>query len=56
MARTIGEVPAGSRIADYISLGVIAKTFPVTQVREILDRCGRASRRERDLPAHVLVY
>ena len=56
MARTLTELPAGARMTDYISLGVIAKTFPVTQVREILDRCGRASRRQRDLPAHVVVY
>ena len=29
MARTIAELPAGSRITDHISLGVIARTFPV---------------------------
>lgn len=56
MARTLAELPAGARITDYISLGVIAKTFPVRQVQEILDRCGRASRRQRDLPARVVVY
>jgi len=28
MARTMASLPAGSRITDYISLGVIAKTFP----------------------------
>ena len=28
MARTLAELPAGSRITDYISLGVIAKFFP----------------------------
>ena len=34
MARTIAELPAGSRITDFISLGVIAKFFPVEKVRE----------------------
>jgi len=29
MARTAASLPAGSRIADYISLGVIAKFFPL---------------------------
>ena len=29
MARTVAALPAGSRITDYISLGVIAKFFPV---------------------------
>lgn len=28
MARTAADLPAGSRITDYISLGVIAKYFP----------------------------
>lgn len=29
MARTLAELPQGSRITDYLSLGVMAKTFPV---------------------------
>jgi len=56
MARTIAELPAGSRLTDFISLGVIAKSFPAEQVREIVRRCGRQSQRQRDLPAHVVVY
>lgn len=56
MARTVASLPAGSRITDYISLGVIAKFFPVDEVREVLKQTKRASVRERDLPAHVVVY
>ena len=56
MARTLAQLPAGARITDYISLGVIAKTFPIARVQEIVQRCGRASQRQRDLPAHVMVY
>ena len=56
MARTIARLPAGSRITDYISLGVIAKFFPLEKVRDVLEKTGRASVRERDLPAHVVVY
>jgi hypothetical protein len=56
MARTVATLPAGSRITDYISLGVIAKFFPVEKVRKVLEQTGRASVRERDLPAHVVVY
>jgi Insertion element 4 transposase N-terminal/Transposase DDE domain len=56
MARTIATLPTGSRITDYISLGVIAKFFPVQKVREVLEKTERASIRERDLPAHVVVY
>ena len=56
MARTVAALPAGSRITDYISLGVIAKFFPIEKIREILEQTQRASVRERDLPAHVVVY
>lgn len=56
MARTKAALPAGSRIADYITLGVIAKYFPVGKVHEVLRQTNRASIRERDLPAHVVVY
>ena len=31
MARTVATLPKGSRITDFISLGVIAKTFPVSK-------------------------
>jgi hypothetical protein len=56
MARTLATLPAGSRITDYISLGVIAKFFPVEKIREVLQQTNRTSKRERDLPAHVVVY
>ena len=56
MARSVASLPAGSRITDYISLGVIAKFFPAEKVREILRETQRTSIRERDLPAHVVVY
>jgi hypothetical protein len=56
MARTIGELPKGARITDYISLGVISKTFPSGKVKEVLDRTGKSSQRVRDLPAHVVIY
>ena len=56
MARTVASLPGGSRITDYISLGVVAKFFPGDRVREVLEQTNRASVRERDLPAHVVVY
>lgn len=56
MARTLAELPKGSRITDYISLGVVAKTFPVATVKSVLEVTGRNSRRQRELPAHVVVY
>src|SRR5436305_12743673 len=56
MARTLAGLPAGSRISDYISLGVIAKYFPAEKVHLIQQDTERASIRQRDLPAHVVVY
>jgi hypothetical protein len=56
MARTVAALPAGSRITDYISLGVVAKAFPPDKVRTVLAGAGKQSVRQRDLPAHVVVY
>jgi hypothetical protein len=56
MARTLAELPKGSRITDYISLGVVAQTFPEATVKSVLAETGRSSRRQRELPAHVVVY
>jgi hypothetical protein len=56
MARTKAQLSAGCRITDYISLGVVAKWFPREKVDAVLAQTGRASRRQRDLPAHVVVY
>ena len=56
MARTVATRPAGSRVTDHISLGVIAKTFPLSDVHAALAATGTASVRERNLPAHVMVY
>jgi hypothetical protein len=56
MARVPAGLPAGIRLSDHISLGVIAGTFPIDEVRRVLAETGKASERERDLPAHVMVY
>ena len=56
MPRELATLPAGSRVTDYISLGVLAKTFPLDRVQRILAATGTASVRQRALPAHVMVY
>jgi len=56
VARTVAELPPGARITDYISLGVITKTFPLSSIAPVLSKTGKASLRERDLPAQVVVY
>jgi hypothetical protein len=56
LSRTVAELPPGARITDYISLGVISKTFPDSAIGAVLARTGKASLRQRDLPAQVVVY
>jgi hypothetical protein len=56
MARTLAELPKGTRITDYISLGVVTAKVPLDQVKAILAATGTTSLRQRDLPAHVVVY
>ena len=56
MAGRPAGLPAGIRLTDHISLGVIARAFPIEEVRRVLAETGKASERERDLPAQVMVY
>ena len=56
MAGVPAGLPAGVRVSDHISLGVIARTFPPDRIRQVLAETGKASERERDLPAQVMVY
>lgn len=56
MARTAAGLPPGPRLTDHISLGVLTAHFPIETVRGVLSETGRTSRRERELPAHVMVY
>jgi len=56
MAGAPAGLPAGVRLSDHLSLGVIARTFPPGRVQQVLAETGRASVRERALPAQVMVY
>jgi hypothetical protein len=56
MAGVPAGLPAGVRLSDHISLGVIARAVPPGRVRQVLAETGKASERERDLPAPVMVY
>jgi hypothetical protein len=56
MARTTALLPAGTRLSDYLSLGLLAKAVPLKVVNSTLAQTRKASRRERDLPAYMVVY
>jgi len=53
MRRAVGF---GPRVADAITLGMLTKRLPLSQVKDVLREQGRESQRERQLPAHVVVY
>ena len=56
MAGVAAGLPAGVRLSDHISLGVIARAVPPERVRQVLAETDKTSERERDLPAQVMVY
>ena len=56
MPRHPAELPSGVRLSDFISLGVLARTFPVEAVRRVLEQCGKSGQRRRDLPSFLVVY
>jgi hypothetical protein len=56
MARSPKHLPNGNRITDELAMGILAKTYPTPRVQEILRQQGKASKRERELPAHLMVY
>lgn len=47
---------AGIRLTDLVSLGALTRCIPLDRVREVLKETGRESQRQRDLPAHVMMY
>lgn len=56
MARTVAALPPGTRVTDHISLGVLTKFIPHAPITSILEELHKSSQRQRDLPAHVVVY
>ena len=56
MARMSKLRHEGDRLTDLINIGVLTKQFPLTEIRSVLEQTGRSSQRQRDLPAHVVMY
>ena len=56
MPRRPATLPAGPRLSDYLSLGVLNKVVPMPRVCAALEATGRQSQRQRELPAPVVVY
>lgn len=56
MARTRKALPARVDVAHLISAGVLASVCPRAMIEEVLADAGKASQRERLLPAPAVVY
>ena len=56
MARTRKALPARVDVAHLISAGVLASVCPRSLIEEVLADTGKASQRERLLPAPAVVY
>src|SRR3954447_14484144 len=56
MARTVAGLPKGSRISDYVTLGVLTTTVPASLIDAVLEDTGCQSVRQRSLPARLVVY
>ena len=56
MAYTPAGLPAGMRVTDFISLGVLTTTLQPDLIDRVLTATGRQSTRQRQLPARLVVY
>jgi hypothetical protein len=56
MAGKVATLPAGRRLTDYIGVGLLTKAVPLEEVVDVLEKTGRNSRRQRELPAQIIVY
>ncbi len=56
MARTKAELGEGARLADYLSVSLLARVFPAARVHEALNAHGCNSQRIRRFPAVAGVY
>src|SRR3954467_7341435 len=56
MARKAACLPKGTRISDYVTLGVLTATVPGDLIDAELSDTGKQSQRYRQLPARLVIY
>ena len=56
MPRSPARLPNGARLSDHVTLGVLTITVPAELIDAVLADTGRQSRRQRQLPARLVVY
>ena len=50
------KLPSDTRLTDHISVGVLTRVFPPELVDGVVAEAGRRERRQRLMPARVVVY
>lgn len=56
MARHSKNIAQGNTATEHLSMGVMALCFPLQRIEAIIESCGKADKRVRDLPAALMVY
>jgi hypothetical protein len=56
MARTLAILGPGMRLSDQVSIGLLARTYPRSEIDSALERSGLRPGRNRLLPVHIVVY
>lgn len=56
MALPLTDPLKGTSLNEPFPLSLLSRVFPLEKVRAVLQATGRSSVRERDLPAHLVVY
>jgi len=56
MPRIPTQLPAGIRVSDKVTFGQFANVFHMSAIKKALADENKESKRQRDLPNHVVVY
>ena len=56
MARHAKTISQGNTATEHLSVGVLSLCYPLPAVRAVVEECGKADQRVRDLPAALVVY
>lgn len=56
MARTAMTMGGGGKLAEHLSVGVLAAAYPLEAVSRAVAAANKSSERVRDLPAEVVTY
>lgn len=56
MARTKASLGQGARLADYLSVGLLGRIYPASEIEKLLDAHEVNTQRSRRLPALVTSY